>query len=162
MLVPFSDTRLFCSIRKKWVNSLPEEKVRQRLIYDMIHRLGYPPGLIVLEKKLSTLPHLSKTPSVPNRRADLIVFAKNLHPADLLSPLLLVECKAIPLTPSVLRQIVGYNQFVGACFIGVVNASQFLLGWFEPSQKEFSFLNELPSYESLLFRAFENRKQILN
>lgn len=119
----------------------------------MIDRLGYPPGIIALEKSLSSLPHLSGTPSVPKRRADLIVFGKNLHSAHSLFPLLLIECKAIPLTPAVLRQIVGYNQFVGARFIGVANESGFFLGWFEPSQRQFSFINELPSYESLLSRA---------
>lgn len=141
---------VFCLIRKKWVSALPEEKVRQRLVREMVEELGYPIGAIALEKSLSELPHLSTVRSLPKRRADLIVFSKDLHLSHPFYPLLLVECKAVSLTPKVLRQVVGYNQFVGACFIGVVSPSTSVFGWFEPNQPELSFFDTLPRYESLL------------
>ncbi len=141
---------LFCSLRKVWVAALPEEKVRQTLISKMVVELGYPIGHLVLEKSLHQLPHLQNQGFLPKRRADLIVFAKGLHPQHLLYPLLLVECKAIPLNDKVLRQIVGYNQFVKAYFIAVVNQSQIYLGYYHPSHQNFIFHQNLLPYAALL------------
>jgi len=141
---------LFCPLRKAWVAALPEEKVRQSLIQDMIHRLGYPPGTLVLEKNLDQLPHLQSKPSLPKRRADLIVLAKDLHPKYPFYPLLLVECKAVPLKNKTLRQIVGYNQFIAAPFIAIVNQTNTLCGWYHPEINDFVFKEGFYPYEILL------------
>ena len=145
---------LFCPLRKKWVSALPEEKIRQALVHDMTQRLGFPLGSIVLEKSLSQLPHLQTSTSLPKRRADLIVLAKNLHPQYPFYPLLLVECKAVPLTQKVLRQIVGYNQFVKACFIAAVNQTTAYTGWYDPEQQDYCFQEGLVSYERLILNPF--------
>jgi hypothetical protein len=144
---------LFCPLRKIWLKALPEEIVRINLLNHMMQRLGYPLGNICLEKSLSQLPHLATSASLPKRRIDLMVFAKNIHPVHPLYPLLLIECKSIPLTHKVMRQIVGYNQFVAAYFIGVVNQTKELVGYFEPSQGDYIFQNTLPSYEALVKHA---------
>lgn len=143
---------IFCPIRKGWVSALPEEKIRQDLIQTMIHQLGFPEGTIALEKNLSQLPHLQGM-VLPNRRADLIVLAKNLHPIHLLYPLLLVECKATPLTPKVLRQIIGYNQFVKSFFIAAVNQTTSYTGWYDTQIQDFKFQEGLFSYDILLSKA---------
>ena len=144
-----SDT-LFCPIRNKWVAALPEEKIRQALIQDMIHRLGFPQGSLALEKNLSQLPHLHASPSLPNRRTDLVVLAKNIHPVHPFYPLLLVECKAVPLTDKVLRQMIGYNQFVKAHFIAAVNQTTAFIGWYNPEHQDFIFEEGLFSYAYLI------------
>lgn len=141
---------LFCPLRKIWVAALPEEKIRQALIQKMTQHLGYPLGNIALEKSLDQLPHLQARTSLPKRRTDLIVFAKDLHPQYAFYPLLLVECKAVPLTNKVLRQIIGYNQFVGAPFISAVNQTQAYLGLYHPECKDFIFKEGLFSYDFLL------------
>ena len=145
-----SDSLLYCSLRKTWVAALPEEKIRQALIKKMTLSLGYPIASLVLEKSLNQLPHLQMRPSIPNRRTDLIVYAKNIHPHHTIYPLLLLECKSIPLTDKTLRQIVGYNQFVGAYFIAAVNQTQQYLGWYHPTKKDFCFQEALPPYDFLL------------
>ena len=144
---------IFCPLRKIWVAPLPEEKIRQALVQEMTQRLGYPQGNLVLEKNLSQLPHLQFKRSLPRRRADLIVFAKDLHPEHAFYPLLLVECKAVPLTNKVLRQIVGYNQFVGAYFVAAVNQTASYLGWYHPHHQDFCFQEGLLPYDLLLSRA---------
>lgn len=144
---------LFCPVRKVWVAALPEERVRQALIQEMIGSLGYPLRSLVLEKNLNQLPHLQVQTSLPKRRADLIVFAKELHPQHIFYPLLLIECKAVPLTNKVLRQIIGYNQFVGAYFIAAVNQIQTYLGWYHPDYKDFKFQETLLTYDFLINRA---------
>lgn len=141
---------LFCPLRKKWVAALPEEKVRQALIQRMHFELGYPLGTIALEKALNQLPHLQHTSSLPKRRADLIVLARGVHPQHALYPLLLIECKAVPLSEKTLRQIIGYNQFVGAPFIAAVNQAQTLFGWYEQEKGDFAFQERLLPYETLL------------
>lgn len=141
---------LFCPLRKKWVAALPEERVRQALIQRMHFELGYPMGTMALEKALNQLPHLQQTPSLPKRRADLIILSRGVHPQYSLYPLLLIECKAVPLSEKTLRQITGYNQFVGAPFIAAVNQAQTLFGWYESEKGDFTFQEEFVPYQTLL------------
>lgn len=144
---------LFCPIRKIWVKSLPEERVRQALIQEMIRRLGFPASSMTIEKQLSKLPHLQHKTKIPNRRADLIVFAQGLHVDHPFYPLLLAECKAVPLTPAVLRQIVGYNQFVAAKFIVAANETSIYLGYYHKESNNFIFKQGLLPYDTLLYLA---------
>lgn len=141
---------LFCPIRKIWVAALPEEKVRQALIQRMIHHLGYPCGTLALEKSLDQLPHLQSQRSLPKRRADLIVFAKGIHPQHPLYPLLLIECKAVPIANKTLRQLIGYNQFIGAPFIAAVNQTQTSFGWYQQEKNDFVFKEGFFPYDLLL------------
>lgn len=145
-----SSSLLYCPIRKKWLANLPEERVRINLIHSMVSQLGYPAGNIVLEKALSELPHLSTVTLPPKRRTDLIVYGKNIHPNYPLYPLLLIECKSVPLTDQVIRQVVGYNQFVKAFYIGVANESNTYFGYFEPHQSDYTFYPQLPAYQDLI------------
>lgn len=149
---------IFCPLRKTWVAALPEEKVRQGLIHEMTQRLGYPLSSLVLEKSLDQLPHLQAHPRLPKRRADLIVLAKDIHPQHSFYPILLVECKAVPLTHKVLRQMIGYNQFVGAPFIAAINQTQIYFGWFQPEKEDFIFQKGFIPYEALLQRILPSQR----
>ncbi len=143
---------IYCSIRTEWVKSSPEEKVRQHLLHSMI-QLGYPASLIVVEKRLKELPHIQQTShSLPNRRIDILCYATGLHPDVPLYPLLVVECKAIPLNQAVLRQVGGYNYFIGALYYAVVNqmGSKTIRSG-KPLDEE-HVMPYLPSYSELLER----------
>lgn len=142
---------LYCHIRKEWVNAQPEEYVRQNLIRLMIEELGYPASHLVLEKQLGQMPHLvRKDPSWPNRRADIICFAKGIHPVHSLYPLLLVECKAIKLSPKVINQVAGYNYYLKSFFIAIANQEEIRTGWYDPLKNAFNFISRLPSYPELM------------
>ncbi len=143
--------QIYCLIRKIWVAAQPEEVVRQQLLSRMVHNLGFPAAHLVLEKGLKQLPHLElQDQVVPERRGDLICFAKNIHPSHSLYPLLLVECKSIKLTPRVVHQVAGYNHFVQAHFIAVTNGQQIKTGWYNREKAEYQFVDTLPSYQELL------------
>lgn len=143
---------LHCLIRKKWVADLPEEQIRQRLIAHMISNLGYPHSQLAVEQPLHQMPHLAlqNKQKMPRRRIDLLCFSKEIHPEHAFYPLLIVECKAVPLSSKVLNQVIGYNHYIQARFIAVVNESEIRTGWYDFQQKSYIFINTLPAYPDLL------------
>lgn len=144
---------LFCATRNMWVVASPEEIIRQRLLRQMFQGLGYPPEMVTVEKSLLHLPHLSSQPNLPKRRADLLVFGKDIHPLFPIFPLLLVECKAVKLNAKTLQQITGYNYYVKAPFISVVNEDDQLWGYFDKQSNDYIFTRGLVSYVTLMEKA---------
>lgn len=143
--------QIYCQIRKTFVAALPEEQIRQRLIFHMVQNLGFPLNSLVLEKGLRQMPHLALCGiKIPSRRADLLCFAKDIHPEHSLYPLLLVECKAVKLNRKVINQIAGYNHFLKAYFICVVNEKEIRTGWYDANLQSYTFVNQLPSYAELI------------
>jgi hypothetical protein len=136
--------KLFDPIRQKWVEETPEEKVRQALIKKMIKELGFKKSLLSVEKKLDLLPNSSFQPS--NRRLDILAYAKGTKG---LFPLLVIECKAIALNSEVIKQVSGYNHFIGARFMGVVNQDSFKLFW-KKKDNQLEFVDFLPTYDELI------------
>jgi hypothetical protein len=144
-----SKQEIFCTVRKEWVVDQPEERVRQALIKHM-ESLGYPLPLIAVEKKLKQVPHLLySSEKLPNRRADLIAYAKGIHPSYDLYPLLLVECKAVPLTEKVISQVVGYNHFLKAPYVAIVNQNEIRSGKYNTETKQYQFFDGLAPYSDL-------------
>lgn len=87
---------------------------------------------------------------IPDRRIDIVCFAKNIHKDYQLYPLLLIECKQDGKLKGALDQILGYNHYVGACFIAVATSEVFLLQYLGKSgivQKE---LQHPPLYKELI------------
>ncbi|MBS4168664.1 type I restriction enzyme HsdR N-terminal domain-containing protein [Parachlamydia sp. AcF125] len=142
--------KIYCPIRQEWVIALPEEYVRQSLITKMVSQLGFPSGLMGVERELSLMPHLSQVKAIPARRADIVCFAQGIHPQHALYPLLVIECKAVNLTSKVINQVVGYNHFLGAYFIALANQREFKLGWRDVLKKEYTFIDFLPPFQELL------------
>lgn len=143
-----SVSSLFCLIRHTWVAAQPEEQIRQRLLHQLIYQLGYPIGSVGVEKSLRQMPHLQASAMrYPDRRADIICFYKE-------HPLLLIECKAVPLDEKVLRQVIGYNLFVKAQFIAVANQETVSFGWYDASIKDFRFISFIPPYIQVVSQAF--------
>lgn len=143
--------KLYCLVRKSYVAATPEEIVRQQLVSHMIHNLNYPASYLALEKELNQVPHLHQSDKeIPNRRADLICFGKDIHPKFALYPLLLVECKAVKITSRTMSQVAGYNHFLGAYFIAAVNGQEIRTGWYDPSIKDYKYVKNLPTYSQLL------------
>ena len=145
-----AENKLFDPIRKIFVPALPEEKIRQELLSKMIHKLGFPPSLLAVEKDLKHLPHIKdKSFSANKRRADIICFGKNIHPIYELYPLLMIECKAHKLSDLVVEQVVGYNHYVQAYFICVANDYQIKTLWFDKNKNKTMSVDYLPNFEQL-------------
>jgi len=142
---------IYDPVRKSWVKKTPEEEIRQAWIQRMVQEMDYPLAFLAVEKELNQLPHLLLNPSrlYPKRRIDVVVFAKDIHVKFPLFPLLLVEFKAVPLTPQFAQQALGYNDVVKAPFVAVANDNQVLLGSYDHEAGHFRFKEGLPSYLAL-------------
>lgn len=139
-----------CLLRNVTVAALPEEIVRQKLIHLMISQLGYPKGNLALEMGLHQLPYLqSVAATLPKRRTDLICFAKGIHPQWDLYPLLVVECKSVKLTQKAMTQLIGYNHYLNARFIALMNGEGVKVGW-RGENGQYQFIQRLPSYQELM------------
>ncbi|QLH36548.1 MAG: type I restriction enzyme HsdR N-terminal domain-containing protein [Parachlamydiaceae bacterium] len=141
------ERQLYCFNRKIWVAATPEEYVRQEILQLML-QLGYPSSYIAVEKDLAALSYAPKTLSFPDRRADIVCYTK--QPSKGLRPLLIVECKAIPLTQKEISQVIGYNYLIKAAFIALVNQKERRLGWYDPSLSDYKFIDYIPSYTQLI------------
>jgi len=111
----------------------------------MTTQLGFPKELLLIEKKLSEFPHLKGISALPERRADLVCFAKGIHPEHSLFPLLLIECKRGRADKNAKAQVMGYNHFLQAPFVAIAGEKQICL----VHPEELSFL---PPYSQLMER----------
>jgi hypothetical protein len=139
---------LFCQVRKIPVVNSPEEQVRQSLLKQMFFTGGYPLSLVAVEKSLASMPHIIPSTKLPQRRADIIVYAGGIHPEHALFPLMLIECKATALNAAVVRQVVGYNQLVCAKFLVIANIHQIQTGIL--TEEGWVFKEGMPPYEEAL------------
>ncbi len=149
--MPQTEEKIFDPIRKEWVSASPEELVRQELLRHMVERLGFPDSLIAVEKSLKEIPHLLATHSeLPDRRVDILAFAKDIHPQYPLFPLLVIECKSVKITEKVLRQVCGYHHYIHSSYLAVANAEEVRTGWFDTKAGVYRFVPNLPSFSQLL------------
>ncbi len=123
--------------------TFPEEKIRQSLLVFMQEELLYPKELISVEKALSAFPHL-KGKKLPNRRFDIAVLQ-----AKTFLPLLIIECKAVPLNQKAFDQVIGYNHLVNAPFLALANGKEIITLIKEGST--YQKVLGLPEYKTLLF-----------
>ena len=133
-------TTLWDPVRQKHVAATPEERVRQKWLKAMIDSLGYPKGLLSVEKSIKSIASINSS-----RRVDILCFT----PAtDGLKPLLIVECKAQDegVTPE--TQVMGYNFSVEAPFLAVVHGNEAKTFW--QSGDRVRSVSFIPKYNDLL------------
>jgi len=131
---------IYDPVRRKFVRATPEEKIRQRVIRTMIEELGYPKGLIAVEKEIASLGS-----SDPSRRIDIVCYTPG---EGGLRPLLIIECKAEQLDIHAKRQVLGYNDAVGAPFVALAGSGGIQTFWREKDR--IGSVPFLPRFEQLL------------
>ena len=120
-------TTLWDPIRCQHVCSTPEERVRQKWILAMTQSLGYPRGLLAVEKSIKNVSQKQNFGG-PSRRVDILCFTPG---GDGLRPLLIVECKAQDEGEIPDAQVEGYNFSVGAPFVCVIQGDNAKTFWSE-------------------------------
>lgn len=124
-------------IRKKWFVLQAEEWVRQHLIHYLIEDLGYPKGLISVEKLV--------TVNQQRRRYDLAVANKEG------GFILLAECKAPTekINQATFNQVAAYNIQLQVPYLLVTNGLQHFFCKINFETKNFEFLKEVPKWGDL-------------
>lgn len=157
---PSFETKLFDPIRNKALECTPEERVRQDLLFLLIHKLNYPKHLLIVEKELKTLfPLLArKRARLPRRRPDILVITpktytdptgETFHLGEP-KPLLLIECKAQVINQNTLIQLLSYNYIIGASCLAIASKKKQLTGFLNPKTQNLDFYPGLPEYSQLL------------
>lgn len=144
MVLSKSSKSLWDPIRCRYVLATPEEEVRQKWIAFMMGSLGYPKGLIAVEKDLDAL-CVKRTLSDPNRRIDLLCYTPH---KEGLTPLLIVECKADGSGDDPKSQVLGYNFHIQAPFLCVIQGDTAETFWNEGGK--IASVPFLPSYAQLV------------
>lgn len=128
--------QLFDIIRKKFVDTTPEEWVRQHIIHFLILHKQVPASMISVEKQLV----LNNT----KRRTDIVVFNSTLK------PLLIVECKApqIEINQLTINQALRYNIELQVPAIFLSNGLQHIFLKLENEIPK--ALKDIPDYQNLL------------
>lgn len=129
-------------VRRQWVESTPEEILRQKWIQIMVQELGYPPHFLAVERDLASL---ASAGADPHRRIDIVCFFKA---KEGLLPLLLVECKAGSIEKGAEEQALGYNDLVRAPFICLVGKEGAKTLWRELGKV--ASVPFLPTYNQLI------------
>jgi hypothetical protein len=121
-------------LRRKYVVLTPEEWVRQHVVHYLTDHLGYPRGLLALER--------GHAYNQRQKRTDLCAFGPDGR------PLLLVECKAstIPITAAVAHQAATYNQTIGAPLLLLTNGLQHYCWRVDFARLRNDQLAEIPDY----------------
>lgn len=121
---------IFDNLRKKWLLLTPEEWVRQNFIRYLVLVMNYPASLIAVEKEIR-LGELRK-------RFDILVYNSDHQ------PWMIVECKGkhIPLTETVIGQVLRYNMSVPVSYLVITNGD-YTYGW-ERRDGDAQLLDDLP------------------
>jgi hypothetical protein len=132
-----SNPQIWDILRRKYIVLTPEEWVRQHVVHYLIDHLGYPKGLLSLERGHAYNQRLKRT--------DLCAFDAAGQ------PLLLVECKApaVPITAAVAHQAATYNQTIGAPLLLLTNGLQHYCWRVDFAARTNERLSEIPAYPGL-------------
>jgi hypothetical protein len=129
--------KIFDTVRKKFVKLTPEEWVRQNFISYLSKILGYPLGLITVEK--------SHRWNRFNRRTDILVHTRKGAPA------MIVECKApdVRIDAQVFDQVVCYNMKFGLPLMVLTNGLNHYACSIGPEPGKYTFLESIPHYNEI-------------
>ncbi|MEM1043673.1 MAG: type I restriction enzyme HsdR N-terminal domain-containing protein [Bacteroidota bacterium] len=125
------------AVRRKYVRLTPEEWVRQHLVRLLTERLGYPAGLLAVEKQIEA--------AGGPRRADVVAYDRQQR------PLLIAECKApaVKLTQAVFDQVSRYNTVTLAPHLAVTNGREHYCWTVDRAAGTFHFLGTIPPFRTL-------------
>ena len=124
-------------IRKKYVAYTPEENVRQHFVNYLVNVKGYPATHLMNEVCLKL--------NGMSRRCDTVAYGRNLEPKAI------VEYKApdVNITKQVFAQISRYNMVLKVDYLILSNGIKHYCLKTDYRDGTCSFLNDIPSYESL-------------
>lgn len=129
---------IFDPFRKKFVRLTPEEWVRQHFLQYMVHQLGFPASLIVVEAALIF--------NRMKKRFDILAYDSGGKPC------LVVECKApnVEINQDVFDQVAMYNMSLEVSYIVVTNGLSHFACLIDHENRIYSFLKEIPEFKQMV------------
>ena len=129
--------QIFDFLRRKYVALTPEEWVRQHFVHFLTEQKGYPKGLLANEVELRV--------GDKRMRCDSVLYDTGLQPR------MIIEYKApdVELTQRVFDQITVYNFLLHVDYLVVSNGLTHYCCKMDYEKREYSFLRDIPDYESL-------------
>lgn len=129
--------QIFDPLRKSYVALTPEEWVRQHFVNYLLQYKGYPTTLTANEVGI-TLNGMS-------RRCDTVIYDKSLKPRAI------VEYKAptVKITKEVFAQISRYNLVLRVDYLIISNGLQHYCCRMDYENNSFTFLQEIPDYDTV-------------
>lgn len=126
---------IFDPIRRKYVALTPEEWVRQHFVQYLVTDLGYPKGLLAIEKGF-------RYEGMP-RRADVVAYGRDGR------PFLMAECKApdVEIRQAAFDQVARYNTVVGAPYLVVTNGRVHYCCAIDRAAHTYRFLDAIPPFD---------------
>ena len=131
-------SQVFDPIRKKYVALIPEEWVRQHVIYYLVEERKYSINLMAVEHPF--------TINRVKHRADIVAFD------SLGRPILVVECKApeVNIDDSTIHQVTRYNLFLRAPFIIVTNGLVHFCARIDFEKGQTTVLKQIPLFTDII------------
>lgn len=137
-----------CAIKGKAKKATPEEKVRQKLLEELMQKKLIPKEFIWVEVRLSKY-------GIPdtNERADVVINAEKEDNEELVYvPIVVIECKNedVPITYKVIKQVENYANKLGVVLYGVTNGVE--MDWYlwDTPKEEYIQIVDIPTYQELL------------
>ncbi len=126
--------KIFDPVRKKFVKLTPEEWVRQNFITFLVRILGYPVGLISVERAFRW--------NRLSRRTDILVHNRKG------AAVMVVECKApdVKISAEVFDQVFSYNMKLRVPLLVVTNGISHFACRVTGESGKYQFIEKLPSY----------------
>jgi hypothetical protein len=130
-------TKIFDTVRRKWLVLTPEEWVRQHLVTYLHSHKSCPLGLMAIERSLKMNGMV--------RRSDVVVFGRNNN------PLLLAECKApgIRLSQRTFDQAARYNMTLRVPYLMITNGLEHFCCRIDFEHQSYAFLPEIPDFTEM-------------
>jgi hypothetical protein len=127
-------SKIFDTVRRRFVWLTPEEWVRQHLLHYLVTEKKVPKSLVAVEKNL-------KVNGLP-RRTDVLVYSKTMK------KVLLAECKApsVKITQKVFDQAARYNMTLDVIYFVVTNGMETICCTMDHEKQKYNFLREIPLY----------------
>ena len=125
---------LFDELRKKWILSTPEEKIRQKFWKYLHFEKKYPVSLMAIEKTIKFNGLI--------KRFDLLIYDRHGNPN------IIVECKSrnVIINESTLNQILSYQYKIGAKYLILTNGKETYCLEIDLTEKKIIYLENIPQY----------------
>lgn len=132
-----SKLTIFDFLRRRYVALTPEEWVRQHFVHFLVDHKGYPKGLLANEVELSV--------GDKSLRCDSILYNRELQPQ------MIIEYKAphVKLSQKVFQQIATYNLLLHVDYLIVSNGIDHYCVKMDYGNQAYTFLDDIPDYNSL-------------